>query len=235
MENFKVILKCHPSEIFYPCNANKEAVSIQTSFYTKDQLQKLTIGDEGYITYINMMDNFNYVTYSFYFVINGAIGPISDLLQLALPYTKDSKIYKIASTFGYHGNDSVDITIKYDKFWTPLKVNYDAHARGQGMWVNWEDAPKEDGLLVCYVAHNSHALYPEPKTYYRIFGFGNDVCAKNGKQFTMKKFINLYNGIPEAVSQCGFKIQSQPSNHSITPWERFTFPLYKKRIEEAKD
>ena len=46
------------------------------------------------------------------------------------------------------------------------------------------------GTPIVYAAVNSHALYPEPATYLRQYGFGNDVAAKGAGTQTIPQKIS---------------------------------------------
>ncbi len=93
---------------------------------------------------------------------------------------------------GYHEYDVERLTVLFQDR-RPVWVYYGAHSRGQGQWVAWGDAPKtEDGALVAYVALNSHALYPEPATYWRVFGLANDRCSRRGKHLRVTRYLPAF-------------------------------------------
>ena len=132
-----------------------------------------------------------------------------------------------ADALGYHDWDCERITVLYDpKNLTPQWVYYGAHSRGQGVWVSWEAAPKtRDGALVAYVALNSHAMYPTPCTYLRIFGLANDYCSRRGVHVRINDYIPAHlfrtpNGIEvsDRIPNLG--------QGSITAWQRFFLPKY---------
>ena len=113
---------------------------------------------------------------------------------------------------GYHEGDRERIMI--------LKQNnnieyvyFNAHSPGQGVWVRWQDCNKDtDGNLIAYVARGSHAFYPNPETYLRIFGFANDQCSNNGLSLT----TNVTGSHNDYIV---------PKQHSITPTQRFFLPF----------
>jgi hypothetical protein len=55
------------------------------------------------------------------------------------------------------------------------------------VWLRWADCPKDpQGRLIAYCAHGSHAFYPAPGPWPRIFGFATDRVpseAEGGKPF----------------------------------------------------
>ena len=242
--HFPILLRCHPAEIFLPCEANKAASELQTNFLDKIQLNSLNYGSNGYITYINSSSITTMITYTFYFVMNGAIGPLSLFFNKLYPINNYPLLLKLAKLFDYHGNDSVDITIEFNNLTKlPIRVNYDAHSRGQGKWIPWDIVPKikhngSKDIIVAYVALNSHSLYPDPKTYYRIFGIANDVCKINGPEFLISDYINLYETNHNidwlSIKKCNIDIQKQPSDHSITPFERFFLPFFLKKLKQQQ-
>lgn len=248
---FKVIM--HPNEIYNVCKADNAAVNLMKNFNDLSQLNTLQYGKNGYITYIEKQEDITIVTYSLFFVFNDCIGPISGLLKKFEPFSckkwLDKLVYKIALVFDYHDKDSVDFTVIFDNSTKkPVKVNYDAHSRGQGMWVDWNNVPKilitsDNGKIseapVIYIALGSHSAYPKPKRYWRIFGLGNDVCSKGGKEYVISTHINLYemNEDPnidwQSIRECGFGIQRCPSEHTITTWQRFFLPFYLRYLNNT--
>jgi hypothetical protein len=68
---------------------------------------------------------------------------------------------------------------KIGNLWEIYKVFGSAH--GNGMWWEATRLDKEDNRIILYAGNESHALYSIAKTHKRIFGFGDDVCAKDIK------------------------------------------------------
>lgn len=129
---------------------------------------------------------------------------------------------------GYHPNDIEYVTL-YLLDNEVIFVYFSAHSSKQGMFVLWKDCEKTiDNELIIYVALNSHANYPKPNTYWRIFGLANDYCSKYGKSnlLPLNKMISsydfsFYNGITLYKG-----MRPVPSDISITPWKRFFLPFY---------
>jgi hypothetical protein len=82
----------------------------------------------------------NTMTYWFFYPYNDAPGP---------------------GNFNHEG-DWERVTIQFDQNQQPTEVRYSAHR--DHVTRSWEDAPKEGGRPVVYVAKGSHANSPEPKT-----------------------------------------------------------------------
>lgn len=248
---FKVIM--HPDEIYNACTADRAAVKLMENFKELCELNTLTYGKNGYITYIERKEDITIVTYSLFFIFNDCIGPISNVLKKFEPFRHktwfDRLIYKLALVFDYHDKDSVDFTVVFNnKTKEPVKVNYDAHSRGQGMWVDWTDVPKTivtttDGknreIPIMYIALGSHSAYPKPERYWRIFGLGNDVCSTGGKEYVITTHINLYDMDKDknidwaSIRDCGFGVQRRPSEHTITSWQRFFLPFYLRYLKNT--
>jgi hypothetical protein len=90
--------------------------------------------------------------------------------------------YKIFNrTAGYHDADIEHVTILTNKNYEIIKVYFGAHRSKDGMWVDKKDITFENGRPVVYCALNSHAFYPKPITYHRIYFFANDICGKHVK------------------------------------------------------
>lgn len=117
-----------------------------------------------------------------------------------------------AKCCGYHEGDSEKI-IFLTRNNTIYYVYFKAHELGQGMWLSWAQCEKDmDGNLIAYVARGSHAFYPRPETYIRIFGFANDQCSMSGTSL-----LSNVNGIHNN--------RYIPKQHSITPTQRFFLPF----------
>lgn len=142
-------------------------------------------------------------------------------------------------TLGEHQGDVERVVVLFQD--NKAKWAYfGAHGGGQGVW---KECPSE-GQLVVYVSPQSHAMYPSPGTYWRLFGFANDVCSGDGEVWK-----------PDAACRCDARQQvwsetpyqvrrgintpahiSQPTERSITSWERFALalPCVKKRVEAGE-
>ena len=57
-------------------------------------------------------------------------------------------------------------------------IYFSAHTTEQGRWVKYKNIEWynniPNGQPIVYIAKGSHANYPSPGTWYRIFGFAND-------------------------------------------------------------
>lgn len=121
---------------------------------------------------------------------------------------------------GYHPGDSERvIMLLRDNI--VEHVYFKAHDLGQGMWLPWDRCHKDsDGNLIAHVARGSHAFYPEPETYIRIFGFANDQCSDRGRVMTTN-VTGEHNG------------PYVPKQRSITPTQRFFLPFVLHHIENG--
>lgn len=85
---------------------------------------------------------------------------------------------------GYHTGDVERIVVLFDSDNKAQWVFFGAHGRGQGKWVPFAKCSKAyDGVLRVYVSPTSHAMYPKPKRYRRVFGFADDVIRTGGEQW----------------------------------------------------
>ena len=195
-----ICLRFHPNEINFPTPIREEQSDKTPVYWTK---QNVIIYDVEYLM----------STYSFYFNNNYAVGCGHSLCPAN-------------SYLGFHEHDIEHVSI-YSWTGVPVMVYFSAHGRGQGMWKQWDKCEKDkDGRLVVYIARNSHACYPEPKTYWRVFGLANDECSSKGKQVTPTTFYKSF----DWCSPNGVKLYSDSRpNHpllSITNWQRFFLPFY---------
>jgi len=94
--------------------------------------------------------------------------------------------YKILfKNIGSHYADIEHITVEVNRHTgNLLRVYYSAHGYKAGMWKNADEIDYNiDGRPIVYLAKGSHASYPKSGTYYRIYGFANDLC-NNGYKWT---------------------------------------------------
>lgn len=77
---------------------------------------------------------------------------------------------------GEHWCDIEHQTLELDADLRPLRLYYAAHGGDNGTWVDWGDVEKVAGTErpVVYVAKGSHASYPEPGYWFRLYGAAND-------------------------------------------------------------
>jgi hypothetical protein len=182
-----IVLCFHPSETYYPNGLEV----METSGHCEVAESFLTY---NFIEYI-------YLEYEFVYEANSAIGcgyccfPTSECL-------------------GYHEGDREHVIMLLDKGTFQVKhVFFKAHGKGQGVWLPWEECEKTyDGKLKVYVARGSHACYPHPQTYIRIFGLANDLCSDRGRYVTFRP-----NG--------SYESDYHPQITSITFCERFFLPF----------
>ncbi len=99
---------------------------------------------------------------------------------------------------------------KKDNKWEIYKIFGSAH--GNGMWWEAVRMDKEDNRVILYPGNESHALYSIAKTHKRIFGFGDDECARDIKWLptefvvftpglSLDEPINIYNDKKELIRE----------------------------------
>lgn len=164
-------LHFHPKEKFFPCTNNFEKSS-DFPVYISEQKELYSYNKTLYKS----------VVFQIYYTENGAIG----LGKSLFPKSK---------FLGYHLIDIERIIILYDLISNePAYVYFSAH-RDEGKWVKYSDCEfTPQGDLIVYVAKYSHANYPSPGTWFRIYGFANDLCSTKGIKIrpTLKKEFKTY-------------------------------------------
>lgn len=202
------LLRFHSKESHFPISIHTENPDA-ISYYTY-----------GFVKVVSMP--YYAVTYAIVYKENPAIG-------LGHCYCPRSAL------LGYHYGDVERITLLYDMEPSlrknPVKVYFNAHSRGQGTLVDYEECEKTpEGHIVVYVAKGSHASYPKPGKYWRIMGTANDVCNRLGRQLPIYIATPL---ITKMISKTGITLDPivvQVPSRSASPWERFWLPFYVKKL-----
>lgn len=107
-------------------------------------------------------------------------------------FEDDSKYYvTYVTTFGWNhafqvlrymriGEHYADIEhqmIEFDGSGAPLRMYFAAHGGEDGTWVDWKNVEKASNspdTPIVYVSHGSHASYPKPGYWFRLYGAAND-------------------------------------------------------------
>ena len=84
--------------------------------------------------------------------------------------------YSYNGTLSPHDFDTESVTIRLDKNKKILKIVLTSH--GNYVTYNPNQIEFEGHRPVVYSAWESHAFYPKPENYRRMFNFGNDVCER---------------------------------------------------------
>lgn len=154
---------------------------------------------------------YQYESYRWYYTMNNGIG--------CCFLCPDSQ------AMGNHPDDTEGVVILKNSDGKPEHVYFNAHGQGQGMWCTWDECEKTmDGTLIVYVARYSHASYPKAGLYLRGFGFANDLTSSTGRYI-------MYNSESFATAPTEMITKPLPSG-SITPWLRFTLPLFMTKIRQ---
>ena len=107
-----------------------------------------------------------------------------DIIYIFYYYYNNSYKWFNIYVGGEHQADLENIRIRINKLtYEVQKIYFSAHSTGQGRWVESENIEWYNNIPnthpIIYVAKGSHANYPKPGTWYRIFGFANDKTNKN--------------------------------------------------------
>lgn len=193
-EKYCPILRFHPEATSYPCTG--EFLCANAGLYDKETKQvecrhvneavlmdhnsrrygldispsalpgQLFGGLDGVPIYWHMYDGDDSDTY----------------LQYIFIYANNPGYSCCCCFLGEHQSDVEHVTLVIRNR-TVRKVYFAAHGSTQGMWVPahlCEWGGETGRRLVVYSAKGSHGSYPQAKTYYRLFGFANDVCSDRG-------------------------------------------------------
>lgn len=160
------------------------------------------------------------------------------------PGYKPFRLCGIGKSLGEHAADIEHLVILFENedLTKPAVVYFGAHGTGQGQWVAWDKCEKNsEGALRLYVSPTSHAMYPKPGCYLRIFGFANDVTTKKGASWTPAPadFVHSHD---QSWSDSHYQVargintpknMSEPASTSITPHERFlmALPAIRKKLK----
>lgn len=159
-------LRFHPEEKYFPTDNNFRQE--EPVIYKSEQT-------EPYVFYGK---KYKSVLYEIYYQINGAIG-------------FGKTLFPKSKLLGYHKIDIERIIILRDLTTNlPQHVYFSAH-RDEGKWMPYNECSFTTfGDLIVYVAKFSHANYPSPGCWYRIYGLANDLCSPNGMNI-LPKIKNL--------------------------------------------
>lgn len=200
-------------------------VAIQLRFHARESLVPRGVGSDAHQTGVMYASDVAHVmhqgylyrarTYTFYYEANLALG------------CWGTRINPMSRCWGYHPHDLEAVTVLFTQGGLPRHVFFFAHSDRQGMWVPWDKCMRtRDGALVVYVARHSHASYPWPGRYMRVFGFANDACSGSG---TWLNPVALPARDVDLEGDFHMSAKARmPPPESITSWQRFALPCYSK-------
>lgn len=122
-------------------------------------------------------------------VVYGHVSRVDDMYRIVYYnlYTVNDYYYRLLGIpIGFHRGDLEHIVVYVDAENAALvrRTYLSAHSFQQGIWV-------DGGLSHIYIARASHAHYPAPCTYVRVFGLANDQCSDKGRTLETRPFIEL--------------------------------------------
>jgi hypothetical protein len=132
-----------------------------------------------------------------------------------------------SATLGFHNVDREHVVILRDEETnTYAWVFFSAHNM-EGKWRTakscaWSNMSSGAHLHV-YVALGSHANYPTPTTWWRIFGLANDRCSKRGDIL-----------VPRIVFDPCTKDFHPKEHRKDSFWFRFLLPVYMHRAKKQQ-
>lgn len=195
--SISIELRLHPQEPCKPLDYITRQLESTPVIYKSHESMFVYQGEE-----------YRMVNYSYFFAENLAPGCLG-------------QIWPKCERLGYHSDDLESIAVLFDvSNGAPQHVFYFAHAGRQGTWVPWENCEfTNDGALIVYIALHSHASYPRPGRFLRIFGIINDVCSDKGSRIRP-----IICACPAGTETIFVRV---PPQESITPWQRFALAFYK--------
>jgi hypothetical protein len=100
-------------------------------------------------------------------------------------YNGPSKVCHTCLEGGEHFTDIEHVTVKVNNATQKVdSVYFGAHRSKDGVWKKADDMQfSNTGSPIVYVALGSHAMYPKPGNYYRIFGATHDECSAAGQKW----------------------------------------------------
>lgn len=133
-----------------------------------------TMNDEAPV-YVHVVQNGGklYIQYALFYAYNGATAVLGGALWI-----------------GEHQADIENVTAEIEN--NELKGYYLSH-HGDETFYSVEDLEKHGDRVKIYVARGSHANYPAPKAYRRVYGCAWDVADANGYLWEPKKYVYLVN------------------------------------------
>lgn len=184
------IFKFHEAETYYPCsiefyldssrkdNKNKVVQNIHT--ITPNNLCEVDNDTETFLDIDKSAWKHNFHTNTpIYTTV--AETKMFFILQYILLFPYNGPFDVMGMAMGEHQCDIEHVTVHVSKDLDEItEIYYSAHTHKDGMWVNRDDIEFVKTHPIVYVAKNSHAMYSEAKTYWRILGFANDHTSNDG-------------------------------------------------------
>lgn len=189
-------LRLHPKEKYIPVSNEYMAIENEYPCYYKISSSRYVYQETKYIS----------VLYQIYYTYNGAIG-----LNGMMPGNE---------TFGAHNKDIERVVILHDvNTKAPTWVFVSGHSQ-EGTWHKFDECEfAPENRLVIYGALGSHRHAVKPGVKWRILGFANDYCSRNGKHLNLTLHEN---------NSVGFSIYNKELLD--TAFRAFFYPLYAIRL-----
>jgi hypothetical protein len=207
VQRFRPVIRIHEKEMYYPCSIDyilENGQLYENKHYVTDKIEKkklIGLGESAeirispdamirqecklsdipvYAKVRSKKGKVMSITYIFLYTFNGPTIIPCSLINCFGPFS-----------IGFHEGDVEHITVELNEKGNMKRIYYAAHGHGQGMWIDPHLIDKIGGRPVVYSAANSHASYPQPKTYWRIFGTANDYTSNDGQTWNPKEAIIL--------------------------------------------
>jgi hypothetical protein len=130
-------------------------------------------------------------------------------------------------TIEEHAFDKEEVIVRLRQINTTYDiVRIYGSAHGNGMWFDKKYIEFEGDKPVMYSANESHAMYNKPRTYKRIFGFGNDITGKDKKWVPSEFVIFTLDGAVKIIDI---------NNQIVNPNNNYNYFKVNKLIGDTKN
>jgi hypothetical protein len=191
-------LRLHPKEKYVPVSSEYTVIENEYPCYYKIS------------SYVYKGTKYISVLYQIYYTFNGAIG-----LNGLMPTNEN---------LGAHEKDVERVVILHDvDTKAPVWLFVSGHAQ-EGSWHKFDECEfAPENRVVIYAALGSHRHSITPGVKWRILGFANDYCSRNGKHLNLTLHEN---------NSIGFTIYNKELLD--TTFRAFFYPLFALRLDVWK-
>jgi len=155
-----------------------------------------------------------------------------DAYKLAFVYPTNPGYKLLAFTLGYHRYDTECLIFLVSRTTGRTEwVFFSAHSTAEGHWRTLDQCMFDlNGHLLAYVSPTSHAMYPEPGRYYRMFGFANDKTSMHGWTWYVPRIVTVAEGYD---ARSNYNRTIRPPEQTLSVFDRFfALGFLKKQVNK---